>query len=138
MQKLTFRAKMLYDYLITKSVENRWISKEEICEDNKWLYPRYKETCSEHNSTAFNLLRRDIDTLNRGSAPFKIICSSKKGYKIGTKEDAERYINRLLKTNLNSLKKTWVLKRKLERAGQITMTPEGFQEIKAWINEEDK
>ncbi len=122
------RQKELYTFL--KEYPNQWVSKEEISYQLYANYPRCYEVSSEHNSRAFALIRQDIRAINRSDEVEKIIVSSKKGYKVATKKEAIRYIERRFKRDLKSLKLDWLLKKKCGLEGQITIDGE---EIKPFI-----
>lgn len=130
---LNQRQKKLYAFLLEKSTTNRYISKEEICTALSELYPRNKERTSEHSSVAFGLIRKDIRAIN-GSDAYKIVVSSKKGYKIATKQEALEFIDRRFKRDLKSLKINWNLKSKIANDGQYRISSEDmWEEVKTFM-----
>lgn len=134
MNELNERQKELYEFLLLASevMPRIFINKDIICNSVKLqhYYKRKIEFTSEHNSTAYALLRQDIRALNRSDEIEKIIISSKKGYKIATKEEAAKYIERRFKRDLKSLKLDWHLKKKCGLDGQLDME---LNEIKAFV-----
>lgn len=118
--ELNERQEALYKYLNIMSFTNDYISKEQIAGRLYDYYPRYSETSNEHNSTVFAALRHDVRAINFSGVE-KIIVSSNKGYKIATKEEAEAYIKRRLKSSLVSLKLYWTIKNKMDLDQQLDM-----------------
>lgn len=118
--ELNERQEALYKYLNIMSFTNDYISKEQIVGRLYDYYPRYSETSNEHNSTVFTALRHDVRAINFSGVE-KIIVSSNKGYKIATKEEAEAYIKRRLKSSLVSLKLYWTIKNKMDLDQQLDM-----------------
>ena len=130
---LNQRQKKLYAFLLEKSTDNRYISKEEISTALSELYPRNKEKTNEHSSVAFGLITKDIRAIN-GSDAYKIVVSSKKGYKIANKQEALEFIDRRFKRDLKSLKINWNLKNKIANDGQYRMASEDmWKEIKTFM-----
>ena len=130
---LNQRQKRLYAFLLEKSTTNEYISKEEISTALSELYPRNEERTSEHSSRAFALIRKDIRAIN-GSDTYKIVVSSKKGYKIANKQEALEFIDRRFKRDLKSLKINWNLKNKIANDGQYRMASEDmWKEIKTFM-----
>lgn len=131
---LNERQKDLYKFLLEQSATNEYISKEEICTSLKELYPRNEEKTNEHSSSAFALIRKDIRAIN-GSDAYKIVVSSKKGYKIADKKEAMDFVNRRFKRDLKSLKVNWNLRNKLERNGQVHVVGDDmYHEIKTFMD----
>ena len=123
----------LYEFLI-RSAEHypdKYLSKEVIVKLLNKHYPRHLEHSSEHNSRAFNLLRRDVRAINFSDVE-KIIVSSRKGYKIATKEEAIKYVKRKLATNLKGLKLYWNIKHKIDHDGQVDIT---MHEVSSFIDD---
>ena len=110
--------------------KDKWITKEEICSILSTYYPRHVESNNEHNSSAYALIRIDVREINRSDEVDKIIVSSKKGYKVATKEEAANYIEKRFRRDLKALKLDWHLKNKYGLEGQITIDGE---EIKPFI-----
>lgn len=130
---LNQRQKRLYAFLLEKSTDNRYISKEEISTALSELYPRNEEKTNEHSSGAFALIRKDIRAIN-GSDAYKIVVSSNKGYKIANKQEALEFIDRRFKRDLKSLKINWNLKSKIANDGQYRMASEDmWKEVKTFI-----
>lgn len=108
------REKALYNYLVENYDEDRYISKFEICQNLNEFYsfnPEDTRICRE--------IERDCRTINFSGEFDKIIVSSRKGYKIGNKEQIKTYIERLYKRDLKSLARTSVLRKKNSRDGQL-------------------
>ena len=130
---LNERQKRLYKFLLDKSTTNEYISKEEICTNLKELYPRNEEKTNEHSSSAFALIRKDVRAINSSDA-YKIVISSKKGYKIATEPEAINYIERRFKRDLKSLKVNWNLKSKIGLNHQLTIKgDEVYKEIQTFV-----
>lgn len=89
-----------------------FISKEMICDNFPDTYRRSIENCTEHLSTAFNYIRRDIRAI-KNCVEFKhVLISNSRGYKIATKKEAEYFCEkeiirakRIFMTNSVQLKK---------------------------------
>ena len=133
MSELNNRQKALYDFLYTSSETspNYYFSKEELCVALHDFYPRHLESSSEHNSRSFCMLRKDVRTINFSDVE-KIIVSNKTGYKLATKEEAEIYLKRKLKSSLVALKLYWKLKHKAELNRQLDIN---LHEIETFIGD---
>lgn len=117
------RQEALYNFLVDNYDEERYISKKEICENLNEYYsfnPNDTRMCRE--------IERDCHTINFSSEFDRIIVSSRKGYKIGNKEQIKKYIERLYKRDLKSLARTSVLRKKNSLDGQLT-TDDNFGEV---------
>ena len=79
------------------------------------------------------MIRKDVRAINRSDETEHIIISSKKGYKIATKEEAARYIEKRFRRDLKSLKLDWHLKKKYGLDGQINID---MKEVKTFIEVE--
>lgn len=134
--ELTYRQKRLYEYLRSKSLENRYITKEEICTDLPELYDRESETASEHNSSAFARIREDATAINQSDMGM-IITSSRKGYKIGNQKQTKSYLYRYQMKHLRGLKRYWKMLKKAQENGQLAMTEDGLVEIRRMLEELD-
>lgn len=132
MENLTERQEVLYHYLIHRAnINNNYNSKENICNVlNEW-YPRHLEKSNEHNSLVFANLRKDVRAINFSQVE-KIIVSSPKGYKIATKDEAECYIKRKLKSSLIALKLYWKIKGKIALDKQLDIN---LHEIETFVGE---
>lgn len=130
--KLNERQLELYAFLlrVSKYYPGRYLSKEVIVKVLNRYYPRYLEHSSEHNSRAFSMLRKDVRTINFSDVE-KIIVSSKKGYKIATKEEAIKYVKRKLASNLKGLKLYWNIKHKIDHDGQFDIN---LHEVSTFID----
>lgn len=126
MLPLTDRQKSLYEYLLNKSTTtSEFITKEDICKDLSELYPRHEEKTIEHNSSVFHWIRNDVARINDEPAgEYMIIASNRTGYKIATKEEAARYIQRRFKSHFKALKRTWALEKKAGLDGQVKLGEE--------------
>lgn len=130
--KLNTRQWDLYNFLKSQFEEGRYISKIEICTN-----------LPQHYSVGKNLSRfgrtieDDVRIINDSLVIQKIIVSNTKGYKIGTKEECEEYIEKRFNRDLKSLKLNWALSKKMNLDGQMRLTF-GKQErdfIEAFIKE---
>ena len=128
------RQKELYEFLIDEFITGQkdWNSKEKISSQLEDYYPRYLEKSSEHNSRAYAIIRQDVRAINRSDEAEHIIISSKKGYKIATKEEAVKYIEKRFRRDLKSLKLDWHLKKKYDLDRQISID---MKEVKTFIEE---
>ena len=133
---LTEKQQNLYEYLLEKATETpHYISKEDICRDLHEYYPRYAERMSEHNSTVYHQIRKDIKAINNQPAgETLIIASSSRGYKIADREDAQKYIQRRFKSHFSALKRTWAMRRKAGMDGQMVLGEE-ITELKTFLGE---
>lgn len=132
MNNLTERQEILYNFLIHRAkINDRYYSKEEICDVLHEWYPRYCEKTTEHNSSVFFQLRKDIRAINFSDVE-KIIVSSNQGYKIANKDEAEHYIKRKLKSSLVALKLYWKIKGKIGLDKQIDIN---LNEVETFIGE---
>lgn len=130
---LNERQKRLYQFLLENSETNKFISKEEICTALNGLYPRHNENSTEHSSRAFALIRRDVRAIN-SSDVYKIVASSKQGYKIATKAEALEYVNKRFARDMKSLKLNWNLRNKLQRNGQVQIVGDDlYKEIRTYL-----
>lgn len=126
------RENALYEYLIKNYDEDKYISKYEICKDLSDYYtynPEDTRMCREIES--------DVLKINFSANFDKIIVSSRKGYKIGNKEQIKAYIERLYKRDRKSLARTSVLRKKNSYDGQLTTGDdfsEVLEEIKVYVN----
>lgn len=108
----------------------KWVAKEEICELLSTYYPRHIENNSEHNSSAYAKIRIDVREINKSDEVEKVIVSNKKGYKIATKEEAAKYIEKRFRRDLKALKLDWHLKKKCNLDGQLNID---LHEVKAYV-----
>lgn len=135
--ELTSRQKGLYDYLQDKArTTNAYISKKEIVKDLKELYPRYAETTSEHNSTAYSNIRDDVTMINQSDTGM-IVVSNHKGYKIGDAKQTKAYLNRYKGRHLRGFKRFWKMLKKAQENGQLAMTEDGLVEMRRMLEELD-
>lgn len=114
---------------ISKS-SKKWVTKEEICTILSTYYPRHAENNSEHNSSAYAMIRIDVREINKSDEVEKVIVSNKKGYKIATKEEAANYIEKRFRRDLKALKLDWHLKKKCNLDGQLNID---LHEVKAYV-----
>lgn len=122
----------LYKTLIDLSKKcSGWNSKEFLCELLSDDYPRYLENQSEHASTSFLRLRKDIRAINKSDDAEVIIISSPKGYKAATEKEAYEFIKKRFKRDLKSLKINWKLVNKYKLNGQINID---MKEVKSFID----
>lgn len=115
------RKKVLLDYLLEKQSEE-WISKGQICEELKELYPRFLEKSNEHNSTVYRNISEDVQAINRDQDVPVVIISSKRGYKVAPDElKANEFIEKELNRALKILKRTHIMTKKVMNDGQLDM-----------------
>ena len=126
------REQALYNFLVDNYEEEKFISKFEICKNLEDFYkynPDDTRICRE--------IEEDVSKINFSSDFDKIVVSSKKGYKIGNKEQIRKYIDRLYKRDLKSLARTSVLRKKNSRDGQLEADNdfgEVLNEIRVYIS----
>lgn len=125
----------LYNYLLLKYDEERYISKKEICKDLPYEYPRHLETNKNEGncSVAFFRISDDVKKINSNESIKHIIVSNKKGFKIANKEEARRYLESRFRRDLKSLKLDWQLKKKISSDGQLVMNGEVLETIETFI-----
>lgn len=113
------RKKVLLDYLLEKQSET-WISKKQICEELKELYPRHLEKTTEHHSSVLKTISYDVRDINRDKDIPVIIVSCSKGYKVAPNEDAaNKFIDKELNRALKVLKRTHIMTKKVLNDGQL-------------------
>lgn len=123
------RQKRLLEFLKAGD-PGRYISKEEICNSLKELYPRNLENTTEHNSTAFSCLREDIKTLRESYDCEYVIISSSRGYKVARNASEKNdYLERYQKKALRMLKRYWNLTDKASKNYQLKFDDEGNVEM---------
>lgn len=104
----------------------RYISKEEICNSLPELYPRYEENSTEHNSTTYSNIRKDIKQLRESYKNSVVIISNKNGYKLASNsEEKEEYLNRYLAKTLRMLKRYWKITNKAADNYQLKFDEQG-------------
>lgn len=118
---LNARHYKLYEYLKDNYEEGKFISKQQICKDlNEFYKMREKETryCRK--------LEEDVREINDDETLTKIIVSNKKGYKIGSKEEVQKYIKKRMLRDVKSINLTRKLARKykLDKQFQIVFNSE--------------
>lgn len=123
---MNHRQELLYQFLLMES-KNRYVPKEEICIVMAKFYPRRHETSTEHNSSSFSQIRKDIKIINQSGVD-KIIISSKEGYKIGTMDETRRYIEARFRRDYASLKRNRGLLKKMGLDGQYRINDDGSLE----------
>lgn len=126
------RQQGLYNYLMSKANQDRYITKEEIASDLSDFYPRSRELSSEHKSSAFNNLRGDVRAINSSNAE-KIIVSSTIGYKIGTKKEAIKYIRDRFRRDVKSIKLNRRLLKKVGAHDQLQMNNDVIRVIETFV-----
>ena len=130
-KKLTTRQWDLYNFLKSQFEEGRYISKKEICANLPQHY--------EYDTKATRLCRtieNDIREINECPIIQKIIVSNHSGYKIGSKEECEEYIEKRFNRDLKNLKLNWALSKKVNLDGQMRLTINKERDfIEAFIRE---
>lgn len=105
------------------------VTKEMICNNFPHDYPRSKEFSTEHNSSVFALMRRDIRAIKKSKGWHHILITvGNKGWKIANKNEAEEFLEREKKTAIKKLALCSVIKDKIKNNGQVTLD---FAEITA-------
>ena len=107
----------LYKFLKSQYESGKYISKREICEN---LPQHYK--FNEKQTRLCRDIEDDIREINECELIQKIIVSSQKGYKIGSKEECEKYIEKRFIRDLKNLKLNWLLSRKVNLDNQMRLT----------------
>lgn len=137
MKELNNRQIRLYDYLLKKYDEDRYISKSEICRDLPMEYPRHLEYHNNegNKSSAYASISKDIRELNENDDITHIIVSSRKGFKIANYEETIAYILRKHKSALRLLVDSNKLKKKLVKDNQMYFDNEEIKEVETFIKE---
>lgn len=134
--KINERALELYKYLL----ETQRANLEDIMRDLDHLYKRSEEHSTEHNSTAYRRLRKDIEEINKSNAQYVILPIKNSGRTYGYRlaesneailEMAKNYHNRALRY----MRKEYALKRKAQNNDQLRMTRDGVTVIRSVIEE---
>lgn len=128
------RCMALYGYLLARG--DQWVQMEDVAIALSY-YPDPR-TLSEdgpefHDTNGRLLLTNDIRAINQSRSFSKIIISGKKGIKLATEKEAERYINNLYAAIFRRLKRARIIERKICLNGQTTMDGDY---IKSFIEEE--
>ena len=114
---LTTRQWDLYIFLKTYYKEGVYISKQTICRN----LPQHYQIKDKETRTC-RAIENDIRKINNSDLIQKIIVSNKNGYKIGSKEECEKYIEKRFLRDLKNLKLNWKLVDKVESDGQCRFT----------------
>lgn len=135
--ELNERQMALYEYMVSNK-DYPFVSKVRLMIDLDEWYRRSKEKTSPYNSTAYRLLRRDIEEINRSSAQYVIL--SKKagkelvGYKLAfNNEEILKKADSLTKRAIRAWIKAAELRRKARNNGQIRMSGSGEKEIHSTV-----
>ena len=115
--ELTTRQWDLYNFLKSQYEREEYISKIEICTNLPQHY-----SVGENLSRFGRTIEEDVRAINDSLVIQKIIVSNNKGYKIGTKEECEEYIDKRFQRDLKSMKLNWQLIKKVELDGQMRIT----------------
>lgn len=129
--ELTTRQWILYRYLKKNYADDKFITKQQICEDTK----AYK--FDKNSKRLCRAIEQDIRVINESEVIQKIIVSNKTGYKIGNKEEVKKYIDKRFKRDLKSLKLNWKLinKVKLDKQTRLTFETQARNTIETFIKE---
>lgn len=114
---LTTRQWDLYKFLKSQYEEGRYISKREICDNLPQHY-----SINQGETRLCRTIESDVRKINDNIIIQKIIVSNRKGYKIGTREECEVYLEKRFKRDLKSLKLNWALSKKVQLDGQMRLT----------------
>jgi hypothetical protein len=130
----------LYNLLKTHSKRfTTYMSKETIVTLLKKDYePDFKQT--EHNSSAFAMLRADVKAINESFVIKKIVVSNSDGYRLGTKEEATQFTERYFKKLCKGMSLYWhLIKDKYQKDGQGVLVQDkskAHEFIESFINQE--
>ena len=113
--KLTNRQYKLYEYLKEHYEEGNYISKQLICKDLNDLYK-----INEKETRVCRTLE-DVRKINDDDTLTKIIVSNKKGYKIGSKEEVQKYIKKRMLRDIKSINLTRKIANKYKLDNQMQM-----------------
>lgn len=118
---LNSRHYKLYEYLKYNYEEGKFISKQQICKDLNQFYKM-----NEKETRYCRKLEEDVREINDDETLTKIIVSNKKGYKIGSKEEVQKYIKKRMLRDVKSINLTRKLARKykLDKQFQIVFNSE--------------
>lgn len=118
---LNTRHYKLYEYLKDNYEEGKFISKQQICKDLNEFYK-----INEKETRYCRKLEEDVREINDDETLTKIIVSNKKGYKIGSKEEVQKYIKKRMLRDVKSINLTRKLARKykLDKQFQIVFNSE--------------
>lgn len=131
---MTTRQWALYEFLKDNYSDDKYISKNEICE----ALPEYF-TIKEGETRLCRDIEFDVRDINAEVTIQKIIVSSKKGYKIGNPEQVHDYVWNNIIANKQNLKHYYKLKHKAEMNNQYRLQFGQEREvIEAYLIKEDK
>ena len=120
---LTTRQWALYNYLKNNYEEGTYITKQAICRD----LPNFYEIKNDETRVC-RTIEEDVRVINDCDTIQKLIVSNRTGYKIGSRHECAKYIERRFQRDLKSLKLNWKLLRKVEENGQCRFTfGEGYE-----------
>lgn len=126
-----YRCMALYGFLLASG--DRWVRMEKVAHSLPCYYPEAKDGPEFHDTNGRVLLTNDIRTINQSKSFAKIIITGRKGIKLATENEAERYINRLYAAIFRKLKRARAIERKIRLNGQTTLDGDY---IKAFLEEE--
>lgn len=121
MSKLNARQWALYEFLKSKYDDGKFISTEAIVNALPQHY-----SITDGCGSKCRLLVSDVRVINNNDTIQKLIISSRNehsnGYKIGTQEECNEYLNKRFDTLMKSLKFQFKLRKKTRQDGQMKMT----------------
>lgn len=123
--ELTDRQKALYELIHHNSfVEHRKTGQKEIYEKLK----NYGYQWSESNNTSDHCspIWSDIKAINLSMENDHVIITEKYIYWIGSKEESEKFLQKLWKDVSGRLKRYWFYTKKLDRDGQMDIFRDEF------------
>lgn len=124
MTELTERQFTLYNYLIEKMENEKYVTPVKVLIDLDEWYGRSKERNSPHNSGAYRRLRKDIEEINKSSAQYVILSHKEQrkliGYKLADRnEDIIKQADAIHAKVLRLLQTERKLRKKAGNNGQI-------------------
>lgn len=132
------RCKALYDFLLRRG--GKWTSTIDVCDSLSGYYPFTIWLLSSpvggdfHDSNARLMITNDIRYINQSEAFEKLVISGKKGIKIASEEEADRYLKNQKAAVLRKLGRLSVLMKKASLNNQMVM---GHTDaIEAFLKEE--
>ena len=114
-KKLTPELWDLYNFIKHRSTAGEKTSVKDICD---FMPNVYHLNAKESNFSNCPNIYRDIDLLNGSGQLEKIIVKDYNNFHLATREEAEKYRDKLQARSLRLMKKYWIISRKIDKDGQ--------------------
>lgn len=114
-KKLTPQLWELYNFIKERTLTDTKTTVKDICEEFPKTYHLNSKECNFSNCPK---LYEDIDFVNSSEEIEKIIIKDHNNFYLATEEQAKDYANRLFNRALKTLKKYYVVDKKIKRDGQ--------------------